>query len=217
MQVEILEKSDREIKFLLEGVKPSFASALRRVMMTEIPTMAIEFVDFKKNNSALNDEVIANRLGQVPLTFDQKSYELPPKDGKLTSKHQAKLVLKKKGPGMVYAGDMKSDDKDVKPVYDKIPIVELFEGQELQFEAAAQLGTGRQHSKWLGAIVGYKNKPVKETSRTEESEETKYVEDAFIFNVESASGLDADAVVMTAAEVLEGKMSEFSKALKKLK
>jgi DNA-directed RNA polymerase subunit D len=217
MHIEVLEKSDREIKFLLEDVKPSFASALRRIMVSEVPTMAIENVDFKKNNSALNDEVIANRLGQVPLTFDQDSYELPPKEGKLTSKHQVKFVLKKKGPVMVYSGDMKPDDKGVKPVYDKIPIVELFEGQELQFEATAQLGTGRQHSKWMGAIVGYKNKPAKETSRMDENEETKYVENSFIFDVESASGLNAETVVTTAAGVLTEKMSEFSKALKKLK
>ncbi|TAL47980.1 DNA-directed RNA polymerase subunit D [archaeon] len=220
MRVEILEKSDREITFVLEGVKPSFASALRRVMMTEISTMAVEYVDFRKNSSALNDEVVANRLGQVPLTFDPKAYNLPNEctcGGKGCSKCQVTLALKKKGPGMVYSGDMKSTDKDVKPVYDKIPIVELFDGQEIQFEAMAQLGTGRKHSKWMGAVVGYKNKPVKETPRAEETEDTKYAEDAFIFDVESASGLDAENVVTEAADVLEKKMADFAKALKKLK
>lgn len=162
MKVEILQKTDSEVKFNLEGVRPSFASALRRIMISEIPTMAIEWVDFKKNDSALNDEIIANRLGQIPLTFDKKAYNIPKEcrcEGKGCSRCQVKLSLKKKGPVMVYSIDLKPNAKDVKPVFDKIPIVELFEDQELQFEATAQLGLGRTHVKWQGAVVGYKNKP----------------------------------------------------------
>ncbi len=202
MKVSVLEKNKMEMKFVVEGIKPSFASALRRTMMSEVPTMAIETVDFKDNDSALNDEIVANRLGLVPLTFDQDAYELP-NCGKLTSKNSVKLVLKKKGPGMVYSGDMKSDDKDVKPVYDKIPIVELFENQQLQFEATAILGVGREHVKWQGAVVGYS---------VDEKDPQK-----FTFNVESVSGLPVDAVVQTAGKILEEKFSEFSKLVKKLK
>ncbi len=203
MKVEILQKNQREMKFSVEGIKSSFASALRRTMVSEVPTMAIEWVDFKQNGSVLNDEVIANRLGLVPLTFDRGVYELPPEDGKLTSKHQVKLVLKKRGPAMVYSGDLKSSDKDVKPVFDKIPITELFEDQELQFEATAQLGVGRTHAKWQGAVVGYSQDP-KNPER-------------FTFNVESVCGLDIEDVVQSSAEILEEKFGEFSKQLKKLK
>jgi DNA-directed RNA polymerase subunit D len=203
MKVTVLQRSEMEMEFAVEGIKPSFASALRRIMIGEVPTMAIETVEFKKNDSVLNDEIIAHRLGLVPLTFDKDAYELPPKEGKLTSKHQVKLTLKKKGPGMVYSGDLKSTAKDVKPLYDKIPIVELFENQELQLEATAQLGIGREHAKWQGAVVGYtqdKNNPEK-----------------FIFYVESVCGLPVEEVVLSAAEILEKKFSEFSKLLKKLK
>lgn len=203
MKVSVLEKNKMEMKFSVEGAKPSFASALRRVMISEVPTMAIETVDFKKNDSALNDEIIANRLGLVPLTFDQDAYELPPKEGKLTSKNSVKFVLKKKGPGMVYSGDLKTNDKDVKPVYDKIPIVELFENQELRFEATAILGIGREHVKWQGAVVGY--------SADEKNPQR------FTFNVESVCGLPVDDVVQTAGKILEEKFSEFSKLVKKLK
>ena len=162
MEIKILEKNDSEIKFLVEGIKTSFASALRRIMISEIPTMAIEWVDFVKNDSALNDEIIAHRLGEIPLTFDKRLYNLPSEcscGGKGCSKCQVKLTLKKKGPCTVYSGDLKSTAKDVKPVYDKIPIVELLEGQELQLEATAQLGLGKEHAKWQGAVVGYKNLP----------------------------------------------------------
>jgi len=162
MKVQILSKADGEIKFLVEGISPAFANALRRVMMTEVPTMAVEWVDFEKNDSALSDELIANRLGQVPLTFDKRAYNLPSEcrcKGRGCSRCQVKLTLNKKGPCMVYSEDLKCRSKDVKAVFDKIPIVELFDNQELQFETIAQLGLGREHTKWQGANVGYSNVP----------------------------------------------------------
>ena len=54
---------------------------------------------------------------------------------------------------------MKCRSKDVKAAFDKIPIVELFEDQELEFEAIAQLGIGKEHAKWQASVVGYTNVP----------------------------------------------------------
>lgn len=203
MKIQIVEKNDSEIKFSVQGISPAFANSLRRVMMTEIPTMAIEFVDFKKNNSVMIDELMANRLGQIPLSFDRKAYNIR-KDcvckGKGCSRCQVELVLKKKGPGMVYSEDLKSKSKDVRPVFEKIPITELFEGEELQFEAVAELGFGKDHVKWQAAVVGY-----------------KYLDDVFTFNVESVSGISPEEIVISAAEVVENKFGEFEKNLRKLK
>jgi DNA-directed RNA polymerase alpha subunit len=263
MEVKILERNDREIKFLVSGIKSTFAGALRRVMISEVPTMAIEWVEYNTNTSAMPDEVLANRLGQVPLTYDPKAYNLK-KDCKCEDKGcsrcEVKLVLKKKGPAMVYSDDLKTTDKSVVPFIEKIPLVELFADQELEFVATAQLGTGREHSKWQGAVVGYKNlpsikigdvtkedldkfvkicprdvfktkdgklivtDPVKcilcmncaEASRKGEVEVTP-VEDAFVFTVETASGIKAEDIVQIATGVLGEKMKEFQKELKKLK
>ncbi|MHA1743238.1 MAG: DNA-directed RNA polymerase subunit D, partial [Candidatus Heimdallarchaeota archaeon] len=44
MKIEILEKNDYEIKFSVNGITPAFANALRRIMVSEVPTMAIEWV-----------------------------------------------------------------------------------------------------------------------------------------------------------------------------
>jgi DNA-directed RNA polymerase subunit D len=252
MKIQIVDRSGLEMKFLVEGVQPPFANELRRIMMTEIPTMAIEWVDFVKNDSALTDEIMANRLGHVPLKFNKKSYNMT-KDCKCEGKGcalcQVKLTLKKKGPGMVYAGDLKSRAKDVEPVFDKTPITELFEGQELEFEAIATLGLGKDHSKWQGAVVGYSNlfdaKPkasevrlcenhmfhVKDVkgvrsqpsecavckTTNENSNDFNPIDDAFVFSVETASGLEAEDIAMDSAEILEEKIKEFDKNLKKLK
>lgn len=252
MRVQIVDRSKSEIRFLVEGVQPPFANELRRIMMGEIPTMAIEWVDFVKNDSALNDEIVANRLGQVPLKFDKKAYNMTKDckcEGKGCSLCQVKLTLKKKGPGMVYAGDLKSKAKDVVPVSDKIPIVELFENQDIEFEAIATLGLGKEHSKWQGSVVGYTNqfesksrasemklcdnhlfyvKDVKGIrvqpvecalckSLNEDGNVFKPIDDSFLFTVETASGLDVEDIVLDSAGILEEKIKEFDKAVKKLK
>jgi DNA-directed RNA polymerase subunit D len=204
IKIEILEKSNDTIKFSVEGIKPSFANALRRIMITEIPTMAIEWVDFKKNDSALYDELLAHRLGLIPLTYDKKAYKLPEECRDASVKDAqcfAKLKLKKKGPCVVYSGDLESEDESVKPVFDKIPIVELFAGQEIELIAYARLGYGREHIKWQAAVVGYS---IDDNGK-------------ITFEVESCSGLKAEEVVLMAVEVFEKKLKEFKAQLSKLK
>ena len=207
MKVQILEQKDNSMKFLLEGVKPSFASALRRIMISEIPTMAVEYIDFKRNDSALADELLANRIGMVPLTFDEKSYKLPTDEerkGEKEGKNVVKLVLKKKGPGQVLSGDFKSSDDSVKPLYDNIPVTELFtEDESVDLEATAMLGLGKDHAKWQGAVVGYKLSEGKQ--------------DSFIFNVESICGIPVDQLVERSADILSEKLDELGKEVKKLK
>ena len=66
-KVEILEESDNFMKFSISGIDLSMANALRRVMISEIPTMAIDLVNIYINSSPIHDEYIAHRLGMIPL------------------------------------------------------------------------------------------------------------------------------------------------------
>ncbi|KAJ5069917.1 DNA-directed RNA polymerase ii subunit rpb3 [Anaeramoeba ignava] len=67
-EIQILEIERDSIKFKLSNVDTSFANALRRIMIAEVPTMAIDLVEFEVNTSILNDEFLAHRLGLIPLT-----------------------------------------------------------------------------------------------------------------------------------------------------
>lgn len=61
-RVNILEHNAESIKFELRETHLSVANALRRVMLSEVPTLAIDLVEIHYNNTVLNDEFITHRL-----------------------------------------------------------------------------------------------------------------------------------------------------------
>ena len=75
MEIRVLsnEKEEGKLSFIAKDITPAFANTLRRIIADEVPTMAIEDVEFTKNNSILYDEMIAHRLGLIPLSTDLKS------------------------------------------------------------------------------------------------------------------------------------------------
>ncbi len=169
MEIKILESDPKnnKISFLLSKTTTSFANAIRRTVMEEVPVMAIEDVEFKQNSSILYDEIIAHRLGLIPLKTDLKSYNLPSKckcKGAGCARCQLKLTLKSKGE-MVYASDLVSKDPKIKPVYPNTPIVKLLKGQKLELEAIACLGQGKEHAKWSPGLIFYKYKPTIEIGK----------------------------------------------------
>lgn len=210
MKIEILEKKGNSLKFVLEDSTPAFANTLRRIMISEVPTLAVEEVDFFENDSALYDEVLAHRLGMIPITTDIKSYNITADctcKGKGCSKCSVTLALSKKGPLTVYSGDLKSSDKEAVPADDKIPIVKLAEKQKLKLEATAFLGRGKDHAKWQPGIISY------EYFSEGKGKSAKYRNDRFIFHIESNGSLKPEQIVAEAAKVLAEKAKKFGKEL----
>ncbi len=66
----MLELSRYATKFELYDTDLAVANALRRIMISEVPTMTIDLVEVKENTSALHDEFLAHRLGLVPLVSE---------------------------------------------------------------------------------------------------------------------------------------------------
>ncbi|AGO11803.1 AaceriADR031Cp [[Ashbya] aceris (nom. inval.)] len=70
MDVQIKSLDEREANFDLLHVDTSIANAFRRIMISEVPSVAPEYVYFFNNTSVIQDEVLAHRIGLVPLKVD---------------------------------------------------------------------------------------------------------------------------------------------------
>jgi DNA-directed RNA polymerase subunit D len=165
MAVEILNENDSSLSFILTDAGVSLANALRRAVLGEVPTLAIEELEFYDNTSSLYDEVLAHRLSLVPIVADLSLLNLKDKckceDG--CPSCQVELSLKKKGPGPVYSHDLKSANKNFTPV-PGILFAKLGKNQNIELRATAVLGRGRENSKWQSAVIGYKYYPIIEIS-----------------------------------------------------
>ena len=154
MEVKVLEEKENVLRFLLTGTNPAYANALRRGMIAEVRAMAIDDVIIIENSSVLYDEVLAHRLGLIPVKTDLDAYVLPEecdcKSELGCSKCRASFTLEAEAttePVMVYSSDLKAET-DVTPVSGNIPIVKLGPSQRLRLELYARLGRAIEHAKW---------------------------------------------------------------------
>ncbi len=147
--IKQLEKGNEEIAFSSD-MNVSLANAIRR-SINEIPILAIENVDIYKNDSALNDQIIAHRLGLIPL----KNQKL--KAGKF-------IELKFKVKGIEEDSEILSKELGSDVVHESIPIVFLDKGQEIEIVAKAGVGLGKEHAKYIPGLVYYKELPKIEIS-----------------------------------------------------
>ncbi len=148
--VEFVEREDRKARFLVRGVTPAFANGIRRAMIADVPTMAIDTVRFVENSSVMFDEQLALRLGLVPLTT--------PPEGEFTEDDTVTLSIDVEGPATAYSGDLVSSDDLVQPADENVPIIELKDDQRLEAEADAVLNRGKDHAKHQGGVaVGYRH------------------------------------------------------------
>jgi len=155
MKVEIVDKTETTMRLIIWGTDVSFVNSLRRIILAEVPCMAIEDVVIVENSSLIQDEILAHRLGLIPVKTDLDSYNLPEEcpcksefgcnlcRAVLTLNVEAEEVKR-----TVYSGDLVSENPDIRPVSNRIPILKLVQGQKVRLEAYARLGKGKAHAKW---------------------------------------------------------------------
>lgn len=175
MDIEIIEMTDMKAKFILKSSSPAIANALRRTLLMDLPKMAIDKVEFHlgpimvdgkeyESITPLFDEIIAHRLGMVPVPTDLTLFT-PQKDcvcgGEGCPSCTIMYSLNRIGPCTVLSGDLLPlGDATLKVKDEFIPIVELADGQAVLIYAIATMGTAKQHVKWQAAFgAGYRYMP----------------------------------------------------------
>lgn len=124
-------------------------------MIAEVPSMTIDDVIIIENSSPIKDEVLAHRLGLIPLRTDLDSYNLPEKctcNSEIgCNKCSVTLTLEveaQQETQTVYSRGLLSNNPDIIPISENIPMMKLGPGQKIRLEAYAKLGIGKVHAKW---------------------------------------------------------------------
>jgi DNA-directed RNA polymerase subunit D len=168
--------------------------------------MAIDDIVILENSSVLYDEILAHRLGMIPLKTDLERYVLPEKcdcgNPLGCQKCRVLIVLDASAHDKtrtVLSGDLVSEDREIRPVSPNIPIVKLAAGQSVKLEAYARLGRAKEHAKWQPATVS-----VLTDGKTEGT---------FILKVESSGSMPAKEIVIRAIEKIGEKFEELHKEI----
>ncbi len=181
MKIESANLSDNRAEIILSDVEPHLLNAFRRALMVDVPKMAIDKVEIHlgaisdengrtyESTTPLFDEIIAHRLGMIPVPTDGEALingHLKPADecdcsGTGCQNCQVMYSLNKRGPATVYSGDLEPlGDEKLKTKDAKIPIVKLTEDEGILIYAIAHIGTGDMHARWQAVhAAGYRPIP----------------------------------------------------------
>lgn len=176
--VDIIEyERGKELEIDLKGISCSIANAYRRIMIAEVPTMAFEHCFIYNNTSVIQDEMLAHRLGLIPLKADPTQFKWKPTNlsPEATGKEHTlvftlKAICEKKSDAdtdktgrredlydnyKVYSGGLKwhplkgqENLKNIEPSHKKILIAKLSGKQEIDIKLHAIKGIGRDHAKF---------------------------------------------------------------------
>ncbi|CAE6517816.1 unnamed protein product [Rhizoctonia solani] len=176
LNIEVRGVDDEAVDFDLVGVDASIANAFRRILIAEVPTIAIENVYIWNNTSVIQDEVLAHRLGLVPIRADPALLDFPDKNIGTTDRNTLVFHLSvtcSRNPGVVKdetdpavlyknanvlsghmewngVGEQVNDfgNNPPRPHNPKILIAKLRPGQELGMELHCVKGVGQDHAKF---------------------------------------------------------------------
>ena len=178
LAIQIISSTPNVVQFSLDNCDISLANALRRVMISEVPTMAPQLINIYENTSALHDEFLAQRLALIPFVSDavdkyKYTWECSCENSEECQVCKAYFVLQVKNeePSVreVSSLDIRAvfdnaelGGKPVEPVKFfsniskellKVPIVKLSQNQEVNIRFDVQKGIGKMHSKWCPVAI----------------------------------------------------------------
>jgi len=200
--LEVISKDNQKMAVKLKGIPLQYANALRRVCLNGVPVFAVDTVDIIENTSVLADEGLAHRLGLVPLKTDLSRFNEPSKcecqSETGCSNCKVMLVLDSGDSDVtrtVLSNELSSEDDSVKPISEKIPIVQLAPGQRIKVECYARLGRGTEHAKWNSSNISTLTETDKEDER--------------VLTIESTGALSPEQIILAGVDEVSNKLGEF--------
>lgn len=219
-KIDIISIDEERIEFDMIGVDAAIANAFRRILLAEVPTMAIENVYIFQNTSIIPDEILAHRLGLIPFKVDPRPFEWlhEDEDGQVNDQNTLVFVLE------VQCSHNKNADKNattakekyinsnvyskqlewvpqgtqeewldgsIGPVHEKILIAKLRPGQKIHTQLHLRKGVGREHAKFSPVCTAsYRLLPIIELTEEITGDEADKLQKCF---PEGVIGIEGDS------------------------
>ena len=174
MKVNVLKMEDYYAQVEFKDVNYSFVNSIRRSLVSMVPCLALHEIDFHMGSlgsyvdeesgdereyesiSAMFNEIVAHRIGMLPVPTDEKTIEaFADSIDDDTKQPDIMYSLHKQGPCTVYSGDLEPVSGDTSLVIPEtnVPLVKLAEGQAILVYAKAKIGNAQKHTKWQCAVA----------------------------------------------------------------
>jgi DNA-directed RNA polymerase subunit D len=181
----MLSKIETEYDFIINA-DTSLCNAIRRIIIGQIPSIVIDLVCIKENDSSLCDEMIAHRLGLIPL---RKTTE--------DSTTDFKIKLEEIGPKKVYSKDI-IFPPGIEAVSPNIIILNLGPNESIKLTGSTEEGTpmDQEHSKFsVSAGTSYE----------------KLSDNLFAMHIETTGTISAKDAVLKAIKILKEELIAYKK------
>uniref|UniRef100_A0A8C6BDG0 DNA-directed RNA polymerases I and III subunit RPAC1 n=1 Tax=Monodon monoceros TaxID=40151 RepID=A0A8C6BDG0_MONMO len=237
-RVDVVHMDENSLEFDMVGIDAAIANAFRRILLAEVPTMAVEKVLVYNNTSIVQDEILAHRLGLIPIHADPRLFEYRNQgDEEGTEIDTLQFRLQVRCTRNPHAAKDSSDPNElyvnhkvytrhmtwvplgnqadlfpegtIRPVHDDILIAQLRPGQEIDLLMHCVKGIGTKVARVASPRLDTSSREVFRNETLKKVVRLARVRNHYIFSVESTGVLPPDVLVSEAIKVLMGKCRRF--------
>lgn len=227
MSVKITKHESNELQVQIKKIDTVFLNTLRRIMISDIPSLAIDRVHMETNTSCFHDEFLVHRIGLLPIVSEKDIFLIPRQEEcscfSGCPQCNFEFVLEKENCEDSLLGVYSSDFIPIANIRNSFKIVsypttekgillcKLAKGEKIKLKCTAVKGIGKEHAKWSPvSSVSYMPESIKNTKPTDSNKETKQ---NFIMNIETNGSFSAVDVFKKSLLVLKEKINLLDNSL----
>lgn len=191
--VSIQKYKKDEGVFKIKNIERSIINAIRRILLSEIPSYTIDTIELEKNNSLMNDEYLAHRIGLIPFLYleGEENFRNNEDCSCIGGCNKCSIYIRLKKENdeedimNIYSSDFEQEPNEyykVKPIsFEKYPkgilLCKLDKGESISLRGIIRKGIGKEHAKWsCVSTVSFREIPIIKIKEDELKEDTELID-----------------------------------------
>jgi DNA-directed RNA polymerase alpha subunit len=218
------DDENNELRCDINRCPLSIVNGLRRILISETPTLAIDLINMDENTSVLHDDFMAHRIGLLPIDSNDIDSFLRVDEcdseylcDKCSVHFECDVTNTTAKNITLTCLDFVSKNSKYKLVGDDLPVAKLAPGQSMKFSAFAIKGTGKEHAKWSPVTSCVCNYKVDETAPVLVRHQQENDPVDFEFTLETSSAIHPKNALVSGTNILIDKLLKFDRSLSSIK